>query len=243
MKIKKMTSHRFWSFILKHMLVTYLTLIPSFFLSIISLSLLSVGIFLIHLALILIGTIVMFRKYVEEKVFEEYEKFRIQQQKFTKKLEVLFKEFKNKIADSGRAYSLLNIAFIIANDKAIQNRTKAWSLHLRSLLDEINKKTSLLDEKLKEENLYFSIFFRDFQDLLFLLRDFRKAFYMMVEETRQDKDWSKDINFSKAYKKFSEEYNNYVDRLKIFADEVKAEFGESICEDLTEHVKSLNELN
>ena len=229
---------RFWDFILKRMLVTYLTLIPSFFLAVISLSFLSIGILVIQVILILIGTYAMFRKYEQEKAHEKL----IEEEKFTKKLQVFLEEFEDRIGSSGYGYSLLNIAFRIANDKTIQERTKAWSFLLHSVLDDLTKKTSSLKEKLKQGTT-FSIAFKEFQNLLFLLRDFTTHFYNMVEETKQVKDFSQDTDFQKIYyKRLHGEFNNYMDRLSSFSDDLKAEFNLRLTKDSIKHLKDLDEL-
>jgi hypothetical protein len=229
-----MTPHKFLDFILKRVLVTYLTLIPSFFLVVISLSLLSVGIFVIQVVLVLTGTFIMYRKYEKEKA-------QVEEEKFIKKLRVLFEEFEDKVSHAGYGYSLLNAALRIAENDAIQKRTKAWSVYLRSILDNIHSKSKLLDEKLKKETK-FSTVFNDFQSLLFFLRDFRTAFYDMVKETMQDKNFSQDADFQKVYRRLYEEYNNYMDRLVSFSDELKAQFNLRLAKDFIEHLKDLNEL-
>jgi len=229
-----MTPHKFLDFILKRVLVTYLTLIPSFFLVAISLSLLSVGIFVIQVVLVLTGTFIMYRKYEKEKA-------QVEEEKFIKKLRVLFEEFEDKVSHAGYGYSLLNAALRIAENDAIQKRTKAWSVYLRSILDNIHSKSKLLDEKLKKETK-FSTVFNDFQSLLFFLRDFRTAFYDMVKETMQDKNFSQDADFQKVYRRLYEEYNNYMDRLVSFSDELKAQFNLRLAKDFIEHLKDLNEL-
>jgi hypothetical protein len=179
----------------------------------------------------------MFRHYEEERAVEE----RLREEKFIKKLSVFFKEFKDKIGDSGYGYSLVCIAFVIANDEVIQKRTKAWTSYLHSLLDELNKKVSLLDEKLKTLTTFYTVF-GDFRSLLFLLRNFRTAFYNMVEETKHDKDFSQDTGFQTLYKRLHEEYNNYMDRLRSFSDDLKVEFDIELGKDEIEHLKDLNTL-
>jgi tRNA G10 N-methylase Trm11 len=130
---------------------------------------------------------------------------------------------------------------MIATNDLIQKRTKAWTFYLHSLLDMLDKNTNLLDEKLKKGTT-FSIAFEDFRNLLFSFRKFRDAFYSMVEETKQDKDFSQDTIFLKEYKRLYEEYNNYMDRLKNFSDDLRVEFNLELSEDLIEHLKDLNEL-
>jgi len=226
---------RFWDFIQKRVLLALLTLILSLFLTIISLSLISVGIFVANVIIFLIGSYLMFRHYEKERAIEKL----LREEKFTKKLSVFFKEFKEKIADSGYAYSLVNIAFMIASNDLIQKRTKAWTSFLHSLLDKLDKKVNSLDEKLKKETT-FSIAFEDFRNLLFLFTDFRTAFYSMVEETKRDKDFSQETEFQTRYKRLYEEYNNFMDRLRSFADDLKAEFDLGLSKDEIEHLKDLN---
>lgn len=229
--------HKFGDFVLKRMLVTYLTLIPSFFLTIISLSFSSMVLFMVHVVLVLIGTFMMFRKYEEEKTREEL----LEEEKFTKKLKVFFEEFKGKISSSGYGYSLLNVAFRIASDEAVQRRTKAWTFHLHSLMDNMTSKSNLLDEKLKSLTTFLTVF-EDFQNILFLLRDFRTAFYSMVEETKQDKAFGQDTDFEKQYKRLFEEYNNYMDRLRIFSDDLKVGFDLELSKEIVEHLKDFTAL-
>jgi hypothetical protein len=121
---------RFWDFIQKRVLLALLTLILSLFLTIISLSLISVGIFVANVIIFLIGSYLMFRHYEKERAIEKL----LREEKFTKKLSVFFKEFKEKMADSGYAYSLVNIAFMIASNDLIQKRTKAWTSFLHFVL-------------------------------------------------------------------------------------------------------------
>ena len=219
------------------MLVTYLTLIPSLLLAIISLSLFSVVIFTAQVILILIGTQVMFGEYKKE---EEREKL-VEEKKFTRKLQVLFEEFRDKIGHPGRVYSLPSASLRIAEDETIRKRTEAWSLHLRSLVDNLTKEVDLLDAKLKKR-IRFSMAFEDFQNLLSLLTRIKDTFYKMFAEIKQVKDFTQVSDFQRIYKRLYDEYNKYMDKLGIFSDECKAQFNLKLNKDSIEHLKDLNQL-
>ena len=219
------------------MLVTYFTLIPSLLLAIISLSLLSIGIFTAQLILILIGTYMMFGEYEKEKAREKL----VEEEKFTRKLQVLFEEFKDKIGSSAYVYSLPNASLRIAEDEMIRKRTEAWSLHLRSLVDNLTKEANLLDEKLKK-GIRFSLAFEDFQNLLSLLRRIKDTFYIMFVEIKQVKDFTQVSDFQKIYRRCYSEFNNYMDRLSSFSDDLKAEFNLRLSKDSVKRLKDLNEL-
>jgi hypothetical protein len=90
------------------MLVTYLTLIPSVIYAVISQSSLSIGIFIVSLILVLVGTWIMFGKFEEERLTD-----------FTKKLEVLLEQLEDKITNPAYIYSLPSIALEIARNKEV----------------------------------------------------------------------------------------------------------------------------
>jgi hypothetical protein len=179
----------------------------------------------------IIGAIVLYR---EEKRSKEF--------KFVNRLQDFVTDFKERIADSSYAYSLISISFWIANDETVKYRTTAWHLFLHHLNENLTRQTIILHEKVRQRKTEFTILFEDFNNLLFLLRDFKKQFYNIVDDTRKTKDFSKDLKFTEHYKRLCAEFNKYMDKLDIFSDDVKAEFGLSLSKDVTEHIKDLNEL-
>lgn len=221
-----MKSREFISLIIIDLLFLVSTLV-SFFLSLsieISVSLMII--------VFIVGAIILYR---EEKRKKEL--------RFINRLKDFLKVFNEKITDVAYTYSLISIAFRIANDETIREKTIGWHLFLQYQDEELTKQGILLNEKVKQRKEDFTSLFEDFKGLLSLLRNFKKRFYDMVNDTKKIKSFSNDSKFKKEYKRFYEEFNKYMDKLDNFSDEVKAEFEISLSKDLTEHVKDFNELH
>jgi len=233
--VKDMPSYKFWDFVLRRMLVTYLTLIPSFLLTIISLSFLSAGILAIHITLVLIGTFVMFKQHALEKSIE-----------ITKKVGVFVEDLKNKIADPTYVYSLPLIALEVARSEKILKKTQAWDQLLSKLSEELTNEICTLHERIiKSSGKDFSSLFKDFCHTLTLLKKLKKGFYKMVDEIGKINfamDFGQDMQFRDRFKRLSEEYNGYMGRLMTFSDNLKAETGMKLDENLLEHICSASEL-
>ena len=211
------------------MLVTFLLLIVALMTALFSLPK-EVSISL-PIVVFILGAIFLYR---EEKHTKEL--------RFINRLENLVKDFNEKIASSPYSYSLIAIAFWIANDEKIKEKTIAWHLFLNNLNEDFTKQGILLYDRIRKRKGEFASLFEDFSNLLSLFRNFKKQFYNMVNDTKHTKDFSKDSNFEKHYKRFCEEFNKYMDKLENFSDEIKAEFGLSLNEDLVKHVEDLSEL-
>lgn len=190
----------------------------------------------------IVGAIIVYREEKRKRELLYREEKRKKELRFINRLKDFVKVFNEKITNAPYTYSLISIAFRIANDKTIQEKTKAWHLFLYHLDEELTKQGILLDERVKRRKEEFTSLFEDFNSLLSLLRNFKKRFYDMVNDTKKTKGFSNDSKFKKEYKRFCEEFNRYMDKLEIFSDEVKAEFGISLSKDLTEHVKDFSEL-
>jgi len=175
---------------------------------------------------------------------------RLEQEKllrFTKKLSILVREFKEHTASLGYGYSLPNIALRIANDKTVIERTSAWKKSLTRLSNDLAKSSLKLCEKIENcvrarEGSEFVKLFEDFRGLLASVRDFKEEFYSMINETKDIKNFILEESFVKTYTRSSEEFNGYMGRLRIFSDDVEAEFNMRLHRDLIEHLKDLHEL-
>ena len=218
-------------FILRRMLVTYLTLIPSALFVVISQSLLSLGIFSVQLILVLIGTWVMHRKFDEERIID-----------FTKKLNIFVKELEDKVTDPAYNYSLPSIALEIARNKMVFRNTQAWDMLLTKLSEDLTNNAIALDKRIEANGKQFRIYLNGFRQTLVSLQKFKKRFYDMISEASYLGVYYNNSEFRKRYERSSEEYNRYMDKLKIFSDDIKVKFEESLDENLTEHVKGNNEL-
>jgi hypothetical protein len=187
---------------------------------------------------------------LKKKVNEDEFKKMFEQEKllrFVKKLHILVREFKENIARSGYGYSLPTSALRIANDKAVIDRTSAWKNSLTRLSNDLDEQSLNLYEKIEkcvktEEGSKFVELFEDFRGLLASLRDFKNEFYNMINETKTIKNFSQEEDFLKQYTRCREEYNDYMNRIRIFSDDVKAEFDRWFARDLIEHLKDLHEL-
>lgn len=187
--------------------------------------------FSLPIVVFFIGAIIQFRAQKRRKEFG-----------FINRLKNFVRDFNDKIANISYSYSLISIAFRIANHETIRQKTIAWQLFLSRLNEDLTKKGILLSDRIEHRKGEFTSLFEDFRTLLSLFGEFKRQLYNMLNDTKETKDFSKDSGFEKIYKRFNEEFNKYMDKLEIFSDEVKAEFGLSLREDLTEHVKDLNEL-
>ena len=160
--------------------------------------------------------------------------------RFIKRLENFVKDFNDRIANSAYAYSLTSFALEIIHNKAIKQQKIAWQRLFYHLNEDLEHQGILLHKKIKQRNGDLEGLFKDFDSLLSLLRKFKYQFYEMVDDTKLG--FSPNSRSEKTYKKFSEEFNRYMNKLEIFSDEVKAEFGLSLRKNLTEHVKDFSEL-
>jgi hypothetical protein len=216
------------------MLVTYLALIPSVLYVVVSQSLLTLGIFSIQLILVLVGTWVMYRKFVEERLVDLID--------FTKKLDIFVKELKDKLIDPACNYSLPCIALEIARNKKVFRDTQAWDKLLTKLSEDLTNNTSTLDKRIEADGKQFRINLNGFRQILVSMQEFKKRFYEMISEASYLGVYYNNPEFKKIYERSSEEYNRYVDKLKIFSDDIKVKFEESLDEKLTERVKGYDEL-
>jgi hypothetical protein len=228
------TTHKFWDFVVRHELVTYLTLVPSFILTVISLSPISVGIFAFHVILVLVGTSVMFKKHALEKSVE-----------FTKKLGVFVEELKNK-TDPAYIYSLPIIALEVARSEKISKKTQAWDKLLSKLTEDLITEICSLHERIKNsDGKNFLSLLTDFGHTLGLLGDFKKRFYEMVNEYEKIQfavDFGQDKQFHDRFERLSKEYNGYMNRLVNFSDDLKAEMNIKADDKMFEHICSAKEL-
>lgn len=218
-------------FILKRMLVAYLTLIPSVIYAVISQSSLSIGIFIVSLILVLVGTWIMFGKFEEERLTD-----------FTKKLEVLLEQLEDKITNPAYIYSLPSIALEIARNKEVLGNTKAWDKLLTKHSEDLTNNMIALSKRIESDKKQFRAHLREFCQTLTSTQKFKKDFYDMFHETRHLVVYYSSSEFKRKYDRVSDEYNRYMDKVKIFSDDVKANFSESLEESMTEHIKGFNEL-
>lgn len=221
----------FKDFLLKRMLVTYLTLIPSAVLVLFSPSLLSLGIFSFTLILVLVGTVLMHRKFEEEKLVES-----------TRRLNIFVEEFNDKIGNLAYVYSLPSIALEIARDRRVLVDTQAWDKLLTKLSEDLANNGIELTKRIEADEGKFKAHLNDFRKILASLREFKKGFYDMLSEARHLIVYYSSEEFKNRYEKASEEYNRYMDKLKIFSDEIKVRFRESLDENLTEHIQGFSKL-
>jgi len=218
-------------FLLKRMLVSYLTLIPSAVLVLISPSLLSLGIFSFTLILVLVGTAFMHREFEEEKLVES-----------TRRLNIFVEEFNDKIGNLAYVYSLPSIALEIARDKRVVGDTQAWDKLLTKLSEDLANNGIGLTKRIEADEGQFKAHLGDFRKILDSLREFKRRFYEMFSEASYLRVYYSSLEFKNRYEKASEEYNRYMDKLKIFSDEIKARFRESLDEKLTEHIQGFDKL-
>jgi len=226
-----------WEFIKTRLLIALLGLIFTIINSLISSSPISVGLSIAFAIVFVGGGYIMFRSYKREKEIEKVAR----EKKFLNKLRVFLEEFKSMIGNTSYAYSLPSVAFEIANDKIIQKKTKAWNIIFSLLTQELDNQTASLEDDLKKETSFLKAF-KKFEKLLFLLKRLRLHFYGMIIETKDIKDFSKEENFRQKYKRTRKEFNNYMDRLSNFSDDLKAEFNLILDRELIEHLKNLDEL-
>jgi len=183
------------------------------------------------------GSYVLFKRFRREKSL-----------KFANKLRVLMEEFREKIIHGGYGYSIVNIAYRIAGDKTIiQDKTSAWSILFSSIWKNLTKKSDEVYDRVTKyaqrgNGTDFNSIFEDFRTVLSLLQDFKSNLYNMINETKQIKNFGQDPDFQKIYKRFKEEFDNYIDRLVNYSDDIKAELQLSLSKDLLEKVADLNEL-
>jgi len=189
------------------------------------------------IVLFLGGSIVLFKQYSGEKSQEKLTVFK-------NKLYVLVEEFKDKIVAPNYSYSLPSIGSMIANDNQIMNKTEAWYHLFLMLSADLSKKANELDAEIKQsKGEQFSSLLEEFSELLSSLETFKREFYNMINETRNLANYGVDAQFGVFYNKFREEYNGYMDRLRSFSDDLKAEkMGVPLREDLIEHIGDLSEL-
>jgi hypothetical protein len=216
------------------MLVTYLTLIPSVLYVVVSQSLLSLGIFSIQLILVLVGTWVMYRKFEEERLVDLID--------FTKKLDIFVKELKDKVIDPAYNCSLPCIALEIARNKKVFRNTQAWDKLLTKLSEDLTNDTIALDKRIEADGKQFRIHLKGFRQTLVSMQEFKKRFYEMISEASYLGVYYNNPEFKKIYERSSEEYNRCMEKLKIFSDDIKVKFEESLDENLTERVKGYDEL-
>lgn len=236
-----MTSRKFLDFIVKHELVTYLTLIPSFALTMLSLSIdqsvsyISIGIFAVHIILVLVGTFVMYRKHSLGKSVE-----------FTRKLGVFVDEFTDKITNPTYSYSLPSFALKVARSKTVLEKTQAWEQFLSKLSEELTNRICILEETIKKSNgKNFPSLLKEFCHTLTLLRKFKMRFYKMIDEYGRIQfatDFAKDSQTENRFKRLSKEYNGYMNRLRDFSDDLKAEMSMKLDDKLLEHICSAEDI-
>jgi hypothetical protein len=235
--MKDMTFEGLKDFITRHMLVTYLVLLPSGLGVVISIlnivvpqSLLSLSVFCTQLIFVILGTAFMYRKSEEQEPI-----------KFSRKLDVFVEKFVTKIVNPAYVYSLPSIALEIAGNRDVVS-TQAWSHLLMNLSENLTNNTIALRERIKVDKKQFRTHLNDFRQVLSSLRELKTSFYNMIPEVRHPTTHYSSSEFRKQYDRAYEEYNRCMDEIKIFSNEIKVSFAESIDENLTEHVKGFEEL-
>lgn len=212
------------------MLVTYLTLIPSVIYAVISQSSLSIWVFIISLILVLVGTWIMFGKFKEERLTD-----------FSKKLEVLLEQLIDKIMNPAYIYSLPSVALEIARNRNVSN-SRAWDKLLTTHSEDLTNNMIALSKRIEANKKPFRVHLNDFRQTLTSVQKFKKSFYEMISEAIHLVVYYGNSEFKKKYDKTSEEYNRYMDKVKIFSDDVKVNFTESLDESGTEHIKGFGAL-
>jgi len=191
----------------------------------------------------IVAAVIVYKEESRKEAITHEEEKSEREARFIKRFDNLMNEFVEKIVNVVYIYSITSIANKIANDEIIRQQKTAWQLFLSHLNDDLTTQSILLHDRIKQRKAEFKILFQEFDSLLSLLRKFRNKFYEMVADTRKlNQSFATDLQFKKNYKKFSEEFDKYMDKLEIFSDEVKVEFGLSLKKELTEHVKDLEEL-
>ena len=97
-------------------------------------------------------------------------------------------------------------------------------------------------KRIEADEEQFKTHFNDFRKILASLREFKKRYYEMLHAARYLIVYYSNAEFRNRYEKASEEYNRYMDKLKIFSDEIKVRFRESLDENLTEHTQGFDKL-
>jgi hypothetical protein len=235
--MKNMTFEELKDFITRHMLVTYLVLLPSGLGVVISIlnivvpqSLLSLSVFCTQLIFVILGTMFMYRK------SEEQEPIR-----FSRKLDVFVENSVTKIVNPAYIYSLSSIALEIAWNKEVHG-TQAWDKLLTRHSEDLTNNVIALSKRIEADRKQFRVHLDDFRQTLTSLREFKKDFYDMISEARHLVVYYNSSEFKKRYERFSEEYNRCMDSLKLFSTDAQVKFAESLDENLTEHVKGFDEL-
>jgi hypothetical protein len=173
----------------------------------------------------------MYKRFDEERLVD-----------FTRKLNIFTKGLEDKIINPAYVYSLPSVALEIARDKRVLNG-QAWEKLLSKLSRDLTDKTRVLNERIEVSKKQFKVYLNDFRQVLALLREFKKGFCEMIPEANYLMSYySVRPGFSEKYERISEEYNRYMDRLRIFSDDIYVKFKESVDESLTEHVKGFDEL-
>jgi hypothetical protein len=226
------------------MLVAYLVLIPSGLAAVISIlnvivpqPLLSLGVFCAQLIFVIFGTVLMYRKSEEEKPIE-----------FARKLNVFVEYLRDKIVDTAYNYSLPCVALEIARDNNVFRNTQAWDKLVTKLSEELMNNAIALVKRIEYNGKEFRAYLNEFRQMLDSLQKFKKRFYEMIIEACSLPSlpnlpvfWERP-EFKKMYERMSKEYNGYMDRLRSFSDDTKAELRESLNEKLFEYVKGFDEL-
>lgn len=147
----------------------------------------------------------------------------------------------------GKFYSIVNIAHRIATDKDIEETTGAWKIHVEHIKEDLTKELRELYDKVKNyikrgNGTEFHSIIDAFRTVLNHLQDFKETLYKMLQETKPIKDFSKDTEFQKRFKRFKEEFNSYMERLVNYSADLKAELQLDLGKSLVKKVVDLNEL-
>jgi hypothetical protein len=234
-KVKNMTLKGLKNFIKRHMLVTFLVLLPAGLAVVISIlnitlpqSLLSLSVFCAQLICVILGTMFMYRKFEEEKPI-----------KFTRKLDVLVEYLRDKLIDPAYNYSLPSMALEIARNKDVTN-TQAWDKLLTKHSEDLTNNIIALSKRIETNEKQFRVHLNDFRQMLISLQKFKKSFYGMISEAKHLVVYYSNSGFKNRYDRAFEEYNRHMDNIKIFSDDAKVNFSESLDESLTEHLKEFD---
>jgi hypothetical protein len=120
--------------------------------------------------------------------------------------------------------------------------TQAWDKLLTKHSEDLTNNMIALSKRIEANRKQFRAYLNDFRQTLTSLQKFKKSFYDMIYEARHLVVYYSSSEFKRKYDRVSEEYNRYMDKVKIFSDDVKVNFTESLDESMTEHIKGFDEL-
>lgn len=210
------------------MLVTYLSLLPTFIGVVLLRSFAVLLVFAVQLGVVLVGTVPMFGDYRKEMTKEE--------ELLLRKLDILLTD-SQKVLNNGYSYSLTGFAYSIASQPSVTKITQAWNLFINQNGRDLSERLGALTSKSKSESS-FPDAFKEFDDLLQHLFLFRDSFYRMVAEVKSYYDFQTDIGRREVYRKVIEEHDSLMNRARLFSDDVKARTGLFLSENNLENLKN-----